>query len=196
MNTLARRFHPQRIRRTLGAASCVRERAAFVANELRDARRTRQYRLRNSGLFTQVRHPLLDMWGVEEMFRFRVYEPPPPVARALSTLQRPIRIADIGGHVGFFALFMRQLFPDAHIVSFEPDPDNGRLLKRNIEANRLQDRWELVEASAATTDGTVEFASSYHLSRMNPPSDRPLEEMERRISAAFPFMEGTALLQP
>jgi FkbM family methyltransferase len=196
MRALAKRLHPQRIRRTCGAASCVRESAAFVANELRDAPITRQYRLRETGLLAQVRHPLLDMWAIEEMFRFRVYDPPAPVARALRGLQRPIRIADLGGHVGYFGLFMRRLFPDASIVSFEPDPDNVALLRRCIEANQLQDRWDVVQACAAVADGTVEFASSYHLSRMYPPSEQPLEEIQRRISAAFPFMEGTALLQP
>jgi FkbM family methyltransferase len=194
MRAVGKRLHPQRIRRTFGAASCVRESARFVVNELRDVPMTRQYRLRTSGLRAQVRHPLLDMWLVEETFRFRTYEPPAEVVAALDRLGRPIRIADLGGHVGFFGLFVHQSFPVADVVSFEPDPDNARLLMRCIEANGLQERWRVVEACAATGEGVVEFASSYHLSRMAPASERPLDEMQRRITSAFPFMEGTALV--
>lgn len=63
---LARRLAPNRVRRTLGAASCVGERSRFVAHELRDQRALEHYHLRGSGLVAQVRHPLLDMWVLEE----------------------------------------------------------------------------------------------------------------------------------
>jgi FkbM family methyltransferase len=172
----------------------VHEPARFVANELRDVPSLRQYQLRGSRLLAQVRHPLLDMWGVEEMFRFRVYDPPPPVTRAMASLGRPPRIVDLGAHVGFFGLFMLRLFPDAGITSFEPDPRNVRILRRCIEANALQDRWQVVEACAATSDGTAEFSSSFHLSRRAPDSDHALDHLHRRIGGAFPFLEGSALL--
>ncbi len=77
---LGKRLHPQRIRRTLGAASCVRGRGRFVFNEMRDVPAEREYELRESGLTAVVRHPLLDMWAIEEMFRLHAYRPPPGAA--------------------------------------------------------------------------------------------------------------------
>jgi FkbM family methyltransferase len=135
------------------------------------------------------------MWVIEEMFRFRAYEPPARVRRALEALDRPIRIVDLGGHIGCFGLFMRRLFPDASILSFEPDPDNVRVLRRCIEANALTDRWRVVESCAATSDGQVEFSSNFHLSRMAPASDHGLDEIHERIGVAFQFLEGTSLLE-
>ena len=134
------------------------------------------------------------MWVLEEIFRFRVYEPPAPVRRALAAIERPVRILDLGGHVGFFGMFMRGLLPDPSIVSLEPDPRNFDLLRRCIEANGLQQRWRAIRACAATADGTAEFQSSFHLSRIAAPSDDSLREFQTRVGDTFPFLEGTSLL--
>ncbi len=134
------------------------------------------------------------MWVLEELFRLRVYEPPAQAARALSWLGRPIRIADLGGHVGFFGLFMHNLFPDATIVSFEPDPRNVEILRRCVAANGLQQEWEVIEACAGTSAGTVEFQSSFHLSRAGSPADDSLRSIQRRITETFGFLDGTELL--
>jgi FkbM family methyltransferase len=195
MHAIAKRVHPQRIRRTLAAASCVHESARFAGRELRDVPMTCEYRLRRSGLLAQVRHPLIDMWVVEELFRFRIYKPPARVTSLLETVNRPIQILDLGGYVGLFGLYMRELFPDADVVSLEPDPYNARLMKRCIERNHLGERWRVVEACAATRDGTVDFTSNFSLSRMAAESNNGIEEMRRRITGAFPFMEGAALLE-
>jgi FkbM family methyltransferase len=167
-----------------------------VIGELRDIPSVGRYQLRDSGLLAEVRHPLLDMWVLEEVFRLRVYEPPPAAARALATLERPARIVDLGGHVGYFGLFMRQLYTDASVVSFEPDPRNVEILRRCIEANGLRERWQVIEACAATRDGTAPFQSSFHLSRVAAEDDDALGDLQRRIAGTFSFLEGTALLSP
>ena len=192
---LGKRFHPQRVRRTLGAASRVRERARFVVNELRDLPVVGEYRLRDADLLARVRHPLLDMWVFEEIFRFRVYDPPMPVARRLDALPDPVRVVDLGGHVGLFGLFIRSIFPDAVVTSLEPDPGNAAELARCIEANALHDRWTLIEACAATSDGTVDFASNFHLSRAGPGGDGALEQFHAELGGVFPFLRDTNLLQ-
>lgn len=194
MRALGKRLHPQRIRRTLGAGSCTQEPFRFAAAELRDRPAEAGYRLRGSSLTARVRHPLLDMWALEEVFRFRAYDPPPEATAALRGLGRPPRVLDLGGHIGYFGLFARMLYPDARVTSFEPDPANAAVLSRCIAANGLEDRWELVQACAATGDGEVEFASDYHLSRVLGDATEGIDEMHRRIGAAFPFLEQTALL--
>jgi len=191
--TLARRLAPNRVRRTLGAASCVRERSRFVAHELRDRRALEHYHLRGSGLVAQVRHPLLDMWVLEEVFRFRAYEPPAQAARSVRALGRAPRVLDLGGHAGYFGLFALAGFPGARVVSFEPNPDNARTLRRCIEANGLGESWELVEACAAVEDGEVELDASFHLSRVGH-ADQALERLQDHIGGALPYLRGTALL--
>jgi len=191
---LGKRLHPQRIRRTIGAASCVRAGPRFLLNELRDRPADRHYRLRDSGLIAQVRHPLLDMWALEEIFRFHAYRPPPRAARAIRSLGPRPRVVDLGGHVGYFGLYLRGLVPGARVVSFEPDPDNVKRLRRCVAANALGERWEVVEACAMTADGEVQFASDFHLSRVVAGGGEGNEEMHDRIGAAFPFLRETALL--
>lgn len=171
----------------------MRERGRFLVNELRDIPTVCQYQLRGSALRIRVRHPLLDMWVLEEIFRFRVYEPPAEVTLALGSLNRPIRVVDLGGHVGFFGLFMLPRFPGATIVSFEPDPRNAEVLRGCVELNSLGDRWRVIESSAATRDGTAEFASSFHLSRIGA-SDERLERLQRGIGGTFSFLRDTPLL--
>jgi FkbM family methyltransferase len=173
----------------------VREPVRLVVNELADVPRVRRYTLRSSGLRATVRHPLLDTWALEEIFRFRVYAPPPEALGALQALESRLRILDLGGNVGMFALYMREIFPDADIVSFEPDPENARVLRDCIGANQLSGVWQLVEACAAPSDGTVEFTSSYHLSQISVGSDEALIAKQRRIAASLPFLEGSPLLR-
>ena len=45
-------------------------------------------------------------------------------------------IVDIGGNLGMFAIFARELFPDGRIISVEACDDTYKLLKRNtVESN-------------------------------------------------------------
>ncbi len=192
---IPRRLNLQRMRRTLGAASCVRGRPRFVARELGGRAAAGRYQLREAELVAHVRHPLLDMWVLEEVFRFKVYEPPEPVVASLDRLGHPLRILDLGGHVGFFGLFMRSRYPEAQVVSFEPDPGNAQVLRRTIEANGLERDWRLIEASAGTSEGQVELRSSFHLTKVSSASDRELERLQRGIGQAFPFLRETPLLR-
>jgi FkbM family methyltransferase len=172
----------------------VREPLHFTLAELRGSDSRRLYHLRGSGLTTLVRHPMLDMWVLEEVFRFRCYEPPAPVERLLERLRCPPRILDLGGHVGLFALYALGRFPGATVISFEPDPGNADVLAGCIEANGLGERWRLIRACATSFDGTVQFESDFHLSRVAR-SDRGLIEKHREIRTAFPFMADSALLE-
>ncbi len=191
---LAKRLDPNRMRRTIGAASCVRERGRFVLNEMRSGGSLRQYGLRDADMVVQIRHPLLDMWVLEEVFRFRVYDPPPDAARRLNGLGRPLRVVDLGGHIGLFGLYARTCFPVESTVSFEPNPENARTLRACIEANGLETSWELIEACAATDVGSVDFEASFHLSRIAR-ADEGLEAMQERIGAALPYLKDSALLE-
>ena len=55
------------------------------------------------------------------------------VVPALSRDLRPTMILDAGGHIGGAALAFSEQFPDALVISIEPDPENFALLQRNVE---------------------------------------------------------------
>lgn len=48
-------------------------------------------------------------------------------------------IVDIGANTGLFALRMKQLYPDARLVCFEPYAPNHEKLRETVRANNLRD---------------------------------------------------------
>jgi FkbM family methyltransferase len=195
VSSLPRRLHLRRLRRVLGGASCVSDPWRFVRCEFSRAPTVVGHRLRGSRWTAQIRHPLLDLWVLEEIFRFGAYEPPPAVRDALAECGEPLRVLDLGGHVGLFGLWVLGLRPDAEIVSFEPDPRNAGVLARCVEVNRLGERWTVVPAAAATADGSVAFSSSFHLSRAASPADDRLARFQSQIGDVFPFLSASGLLE-
>lgn len=187
------RSHLTRVKRAVGAASCVRESIRFAGFELAGRTTTADYRLRGSALRATVRQPLLDAWVLEEIFRLGAYRFPEPVLDRLKRLGRPPAILDLGGHVGLFVLAALQSLPDARATSFEPDPSNAATLRRCIETNDLGSGWQLIEAAAAPADGRAEFLSDFHLSHLasDPAQLGQEHDALRRI---FPFLDGTNLL--
>lgn len=148
----------------LRAAALVRPSLRFALFELLRRKATRPYVLRESGLLAHVRHPLNDMWIVDEIFVQRVYEPPREVLDRIEALGRPPRILDLGGHAGLFALFALGRFPGATVTSLEPNPDNAAVL----EASRagVGERWRLVRAAAGAEDGSARIGGPSFLSKL------------------------------
>jgi len=69
--------------------------------------------------------------------------------------QTPL-IIDGGGHIGMSVLYFKSVYPQARVVCFEPDGAAFRILKRNVEENRL-DGVELVQAALASDVGVRGF---------------------------------------
>jgi len=67
-------------------------------------------------------------------------------------------ILDGGANIGISAIHYKQLFPDAVITSFEPDPRACDLLRRNFAANNIRDV-EIVEKALWTSNGRTNFFS-------------------------------------
>ena len=57
-----------------------------------------------------------------------------------SDFSNPKTIIDVGTHIGSFSVFYAKKFSSAYVYCFEPMPDNFDLLKKNISANKLQNR--------------------------------------------------------
>lgn len=150
----------------LRSAVMVSPSVRFLAREQLRRGGTRRYRLRQSGLQAWLRHPLNDMWIVDEIFVQRVYEPPAEVVERLERLGRAPRILDLGGHAGLFALFSLGRFPGAQVTSLEPNGENAAVLDASRTSNALQERWTLIRAAAGTADGRARMDGPSFLSRV------------------------------
>ena len=159
-----RRVAPERLAATrelalrvtvASAAAEVTAPVRFAGNELLLRRRLQSYRLRRSGMRIFVRHPMADAWVVHEVINRGVYRPPPPVERLLRARARPLRIVDLGAHVGSTTLLMLELFPGAHVTAFEPNRATAAVLRRAIAANGLQAQCDVHQAAAGVAPGVA-----------------------------------------
>jgi FkbM family methyltransferase len=165
------------------AAAGVTAPVRFAGNELLLRRRLQSYRIRRSGMRIFVRHPMADAWVVHEVINRGVYRPPPPVERLLRARDHPLRIVDLGAHVGSTTLLMLELFPRAHVTAFEPNPATAAVLRRAIAANGLQAQCEVRQAAAGVAPGTAlmeGFSLLAHLVR-----DDAVEAVDQ-----FPFLRA------
>ncbi|MEA2348657.1 MAG: hypothetical protein QOG62_2444 [Thermoleophilaceae bacterium] len=184
-----------RMARTAGAAACVRESARFAANELFRSG-TRTYTLRQRDLQALIRHPLLDAFVLEEIFRARTYEPPPEVSERIAGLGRPPHVLDLGGHVGLYALYALTLFPDADIVSWEPDPRNAEILERVRSLNGLELSWQVVRAAAGTEEAEVDFVSAFQLSGLADQHAATAVDHQALVDDSLAFLGASQMMQP
>ena len=98
-------------------------------------------------------------------------------------LRRPIRVLDIGAHVGSFSCRLGQLHPGAVVDAYEPAPDTFQFLRANIEANGLADRVTAHEAALAGETGRSMLDQAGRGSGMN------------RLATAGQDGEGTAAVR-
>ncbi|MBA3430615.1 MAG: FkbM family methyltransferase [Actinobacteria bacterium] len=155
------------VRRTVHAfrrRKALSQPVRFAALELfgRDNRGA-LHRLRDSPVRVAVRHRSPDIIVLDEVLAGSLaYEPPEEMAHMLTD---GMSVLDLGANVGLFGAFVLQRFPDASIVSVEPDPFNVPVIKRCIEANRGS--WQLIRASASVRSEQLLFeAGRYCHSRL------------------------------
>ncbi|MGH8961043.1 MAG: FkbM family methyltransferase [Jatrophihabitantaceae bacterium] len=72
-------------------------------------------------------------------------------------LQRPIRVVDVGGHVGTFSVRLTQLHQRATVQAFEPSATTATFLRRNVAQNGVAERVTVREAALAATSGYAVF---------------------------------------
>jgi FkbM family methyltransferase len=82
-------------------------------------------------------------------------------------LQRPIRVLDIGAHVGAFACQLAKLNPQARIECFEPATSTADYLRRNAQQNGFTDRITADERAVAAEAGWADFSDNEGGSALN-----------------------------
>lgn len=68
------------------------------------------------------------------------------------------RVIDMGAHIGLTTLYFAQMYPDAQIVAYEPDPANFELLLKNVKENGLS-RVTCINAAVAPKAGSIGLQS-------------------------------------
>jgi FkbM family methyltransferase len=140
-------------KRAIGGARYVKERPQFALNEALLRKRTRRYTIRRTDRQLTIRHPLVDAYIVTEVLGGS-YDIPREVVDALSSVH-PLRIGELGGHIGSATLALIDQFPEATVTVFEPHPDNVRLLRDTVKANHLDEQVTIHAKAAGTAAGQM-----------------------------------------
>jgi FkbM family methyltransferase len=69
----------------------------------------------------------------------------------------PVRILDVGAHVGAFAVNAAGARRNVHVECYEPSPSTAEFLRANVAANGLDDRVLVHEAALAGSTGVAEL---------------------------------------
>ena len=69
-------------------------------------------------------------------------------------------VLDVGANIGMIstAFLLEELFDES--IGFEPDPNNFRLLQKNIQANGLQKRFSTYNVALSNANGSLPFELS------------------------------------
>lgn len=157
-----------------------------------------EYRLSAQDATTVLRHNGYDAHVLHEVLRDPFYTPPPAVQDALSKENGGLRVLDLGGNIGCFGLLLLNRYPAASLTAFEPEPANLEVLKRCIERNGYGDRWQVVEACAAPSDGETSFVGGQAaLSRRPLPGDVSGDAPTITVPMVdvFPYLDDIDLLK-
>jgi FkbM family methyltransferase len=75
----------------------------------------------------------------------------------IQALKPGMTVLDIGAHIGYYSLLAaRAVGPAGHVYSFEPEPRNNALLRKNIAANGLKNV-NIIDVAASDAAGTHDF---------------------------------------
>ena len=114
--------------------------------------KVRSHRLFGKDFFfvspTELMHGLNEIF-IEEVYKQRL--PPNPY------------IIDCGANIGLSVIYLKQMFPDATIIAFEPDEENFNLLQTNIKSFNYENVQAHKEA-VWIENTTLQFASEGSMS--------------------------------
>jgi FkbM family methyltransferase len=133
----------------------------WLLDRARRVRGPRSYRLRESGFGVRIEHRTNDVSALDEVWALGEYVPPPPIAARLDAAA-PLRVLDLGAHVGLAALWFLARWPGSRVTSVEADPRHLASLREARALNPGQD-WEIVAGVAANQPGTVRFRAGLQM---------------------------------
>jgi FkbM family methyltransferase len=109
-------------------------------------------------LITIRRRPSTDLTTFEQIFKRQEYAP--VVDRLKKENTRNLKIVDAGANVGFTTLYFKNNFPDAEIISVEPDSGNFKMLSENVWNNSLNGV-NLVQGAVWSSDRYLKILNDF-----------------------------------
>ncbi|GAA2340404.1 FkbM family methyltransferase [Streptomyces kunmingensis] len=101
---------------------------------------------------------------------------------------RPL-VFDIGGNIGMFVLYIKNKYPDAEVVSFEPMPDSIELFGKNMDLHGLGDVTLHRTALGSTAESGVTFSFFPMLpansTRYPEIKEQPKDQMAQKVDRAL-----------
>lgn len=118
-------------------------------------------------IFLKFQPETAEIWGLtfhlDQVYGFMdpaAYKEP-VVAYLRKEIKDGDTVVDVGANIGLFSCLMAILAgPSGKVFSFEPDPGNVELLRKNIEENGLQNTITIVPAAASDRTGKLKFFPS------------------------------------
>lgn len=100
--------------------------------------------------------------------------------------EKPL-VIDVGANIGLFLLFVKNHYPDAEVLAFEPLPDLVEALRRNVGLHELDDVvvYELALGSAPKKDVPFTYYPVLPSSSTMFPQDQ--ERLKAVLSRTFPL---------
>jgi FkbM family methyltransferase len=113
----------------------------------------------------EVRPDTADMKTAGEVLVVGVYD---PVIRLLIDYGVEVRsVIDLGANIGLSARKFNQAFPLATINCIEPDRENIRLLRCNLEQQLLSGKAKIFEGAFWHQDGSIGYRQAYFATNVN-----------------------------
>lgn len=135
------------------------------------------YTSRRTGQTVFLR-PREDIHVTRELLMNDVYTPPQDVG-ALLEREQALSVLDLGANIGLFALnVLRRYGGRTTVTAVEPDPENVRLLRRNVATNGYSHNVEILEAAVGRAEGRADFSSG--LAELSQLSHLAAERRRRR----------------
>lgn len=162
---------------------------AFLVDEVRErlgGSSAREYRLRG-GTSIALRPRTTDGKVFEEVFLEKIYAP--YATGSAKTL------VDLGANIGLSALFLDRVHGFDHIIAVEPDFENSRMLRRNLDGN-VNAQVNLLRAFVGAERGFAMMLDSGYGSwglRMGAPSEHGIRVL--RLDEIVPDVPDGVLLK-
>ncbi|TXE17132.1 FkbM family methyltransferase [Psychroserpens burtonensis] len=128
-------------------------RASKPANELDKLKLVPRYTKTNAtidGIKWQIPDSASFLFMYDEIFRTEIYK--------FKTKNQSPYIIDGGANIGLASIYFKQLYPDAEIVAFEPDPEIYNILEANVKSYAF-DNVKLIKKGLWNKETTLKFRS-------------------------------------
>lgn len=95
-----------------------------------------------------------DLHVLEEIYFHNEYD------SVAAGMMHPVKlIVDLGANVGYSLRYWHERFPEARMIAVEPDADNAKLCRANVEAGGFAEQVEIIEACIGARERIARLAT-------------------------------------